>query len=405
MVGRMKPYQHQEDAIVEVESKLSQLGCVYVAGEMRTGKTLVSLLATKTYENVLIITKKKAISQWQDTIESLELTNRTIINYQSVHKISGTFDAVILDESHTNISSFPRPSATAKKVHAMTVGADIIFLSGTPSPESFAQLYHQFYMAHEKSPFARYKDFYSWFDVFGIERSFEIDDRMVVSYKETRSNEVLEAIKPFMVTITQQEADFASEVDIQATYVDAEQQLHLMMNDLIADSRITIADMEIVAKTPLSKMQKIHQLSSGTLKTELVSFDIATHKVDWISENCNNYKKVLILTNYIQEVKLLLKYLPSSTDDLNEFQFGDARYFVGNAKSYCEGTDFSYCDVMVLYSLNFSSAVFQQSVQRLSAKNREDNPTVFVLMTTDSIDEKIFESVRNKQDFTSRYYL
>jgi hypothetical protein len=401
----VKPYPHQVDAIAEVESKLSQLGCVYVAGEMRTGKTLISLLATKHYNNVLIVTKKNAMSGWNETIEATELSNRTIINYQSIHKIEGTFDCIILDESHTNISSFPQMATTAKKVFAMTKNSDVVFLSGTPSPESFAQLYHQFAMAHSKNPFARYKDFYEWFDTFGIEQSFEINDRVVISYKQTKAVEVLEAIKPFIVTLTQHEADFASEVAIQAVYVDAEPMLYEMMKDLKTDSHIAIADMEIVAKTPLSKMQKIHQLSSGTLKTELLSFDVSTHKVDWISSNCNSYKKVLILTNYIQEVKLLLKYLPNTTDDLNEFQFGSKKYFVGNAKSYCEGTDFSYCDVLVLYSLNFSSAVFQQSVQRLSHKLREDNPTVYVLMTANSIDELVFDSVNSKKDFTSRYYL
>jgi len=400
----MKPYPHQESAIVEVESKLSQLGCVYVAGEMRTGKSLVSLLATKHYGSVLVVTKKKAISQWMDTIEAVGLENRTVINYQSVHKIDASFDAVILDESHTNISAFPKLSTTARKVHATTTGADVVFLSGTPSPESYSQLYHQFYMAHNNSPFSGYKDFYSWFDTYGIEESFEVNDRVITSYKSTKVSQVLEAIKPFIVTITQSEADFASEVAIEPVYVEAEQQLHDMMEDLKTDSEITIADIAVKAKTPLSKMQKIHQLSSGTLKTEVGSFDISAHKVHWISSNCTSYKKVLILTNYIQEVKLLLKYLPNSTDDLNEFQFGEARYFVGNAKSYCEGTDFSYCDVMVLYSLNFSSAVFQQSVQRLSSKTREDDPRVFVLMTTNSIDESVFSAVKMKQDFTTRYY-
>ena len=401
----MKPYPHQEKSIAEVAEKLSQLGCVFVAGEMRTGKTLISLLATKHYNNVLIITKKNAISGWLETIEATKLQNRTVINYQSVHKVEGIFDCVILDESHTNISSFPQMSSTARKVFAVTKGADVVFLSGTPSPESFSQLYHQFAMSHSKSPFAKYKDFYEWFDVFGVEQSFEVDDRIVYNYKETRAKEVLEVIKPFIVTLTQAEADFASEIAVSAVYVDAEEALYEMMEDLKLFGSIAISDMTIEAKTPLSKMQKIHQLSSGTLKTELGSFDISTHKVDWINSNCNNYKKVLVLTNYVQEVKLLLKYLPSSTNDLNEFQFGDAGYFVGNAKSYCEGTDFSYCDALVLYSLNFSSAVFQQSVQRLSHKLRKDNPTVFVLMTTNSIDDQVFRAVKSKEDFTSRYFL
>ena len=63
---------------------------VYLAMEVRTGKTLTSLSISKTLavSNVLFITKKKAISSIQDDYNLLNPDfSINIINYESLHKI------------------------------------------------------------------------------------------------------------------------------------------------------------------------------------------------------------------------------------------------------------------------------------------------------------------------------
>ena len=38
-----------------------------------------------------------------------------VINYESLHKIEGSFDLVVLDEAHS-LGAFPKPSKRAKQV-------------------------------------------------------------------------------------------------------------------------------------------------------------------------------------------------------------------------------------------------------------------------------------------------
>ena len=88
---------------------------VYLAMEVRTGKTLTSLSICKTLavSNVLFITKKKAISSIQDDYDLLNPDfSITIINYESLHKIECCpYDVIICDMilQHCYIS-YPTPT-------------------------------------------------------------------------------------------------------------------------------------------------------------------------------------------------------------------------------------------------------------------------------------------------------
>ena len=86
-----------------------------------------------------------------------------VINYESLHKVEGIFDLVILDEAHS-MGAFPKPSKRAKQVKEMLVtykNPDVILLSGTPTPESYSQMYHQVY-GIKGNPFASFVNFYKF---------------------------------------------------------------------------------------------------------------------------------------------------------------------------------------------------------------------------------------------------
>ena len=77
---------------------------LYLAMEVRTGKTLTSLgICQNLYINkVLFITKKKAISSIENDYELLNPNfELQVINYESLHKIKQTgWDVVVCDEAH-----------------------------------------------------------------------------------------------------------------------------------------------------------------------------------------------------------------------------------------------------------------------------------------------------------------
>ena len=92
---------YQERLSNEVAAKLGEHKIAILNAEVRTGKTHVALSVASKYNNVLFITKKKAISSIEDDYKTAGHSfNITVINYESLHKVSGVFDLVICDESH-----------------------------------------------------------------------------------------------------------------------------------------------------------------------------------------------------------------------------------------------------------------------------------------------------------------
>jgi hypothetical protein len=148
---------------------LKSKGIVYYALEVRLGKTSVSLETARLFgaKRVLFLTKKKAISSIESDYINFGYDKHFelfVHNDESMHKIDGKFDLVIHDEHH-RFGSFPKPSLGAKTFKKMFAGLPMIFLSGTMSPESYSQLYHQFWVSNA-SPFRKYTNFYKWANDF-----------------------------------------------------------------------------------------------------------------------------------------------------------------------------------------------------------------------------------------------
>jgi len=100
---KFRDYQH--DIIRKGTDIITKYGFVYLAMEVRTGKTLTSLgIAEKISSiNVLFLTKKKAISSIQKDYELLDPPyHLTVTNYENLHKIDRTdWDLIICDEAHS----------------------------------------------------------------------------------------------------------------------------------------------------------------------------------------------------------------------------------------------------------------------------------------------------------------
>ena len=109
----MKFRDYQSSIIYKGTEILENHGLLYLAMEVRTGKTLTSLGICEKIgaKRVLFITKKKAISSIENDYNMLNPSfDIEVINYESVHKIDYIFkpDVIIADEAHS-LGAFPKP--------------------------------------------------------------------------------------------------------------------------------------------------------------------------------------------------------------------------------------------------------------------------------------------------------
>ena len=112
---------YQKDIINKGVDILTDKGFLYLAMEVRTGKTLTSLgIVSRINDetnNVLFLTKKKAISSIESDYELLNPSYTLhVTNYESMHKCPDVmWDVIICDEAH-GLGALPKPNRRAKQV-------------------------------------------------------------------------------------------------------------------------------------------------------------------------------------------------------------------------------------------------------------------------------------------------
>ncbi len=138
--------EHQVEGAAWALNTIRVHGLAYLGWQERTRKTGTALLTVENSaaKSCLIVTKKKALPGWQEHFDNLDLHKAyTIINYESVHKITGSFDFIILDEAHHAISSMPKPSLAWRRISKLTKLKPILYLSATPYAEHLGLIFHQ----------------------------------------------------------------------------------------------------------------------------------------------------------------------------------------------------------------------------------------------------------------------
>lgn len=160
--------KYQNNIAIQAAYKLVAFGCCYLSMECRTGKTITALSAADNFDaqSVLFITKLKAIPSIKADYEALKPVSfqLDVINYESAHKAKGKYDLVIIDEAHS-LGAYPKPSKRTQEIKSICERLPVLYLSGTPSPESYSQLYYQFWVC-DSSPWKEYKTFYKWAKVY-----------------------------------------------------------------------------------------------------------------------------------------------------------------------------------------------------------------------------------------------
>jgi len=398
---------YQKEIIKKGVNIINKYSFLYLAMQVRTGKTLTSLGIAEAMgcRNLLFITKKKAISSIEDDVSKLCPSYVTFIrNYESLHKLPDKvqFDFIIVDEAHS-IGAYPKPSGRSKKVAELIRKHRplVILMSGTPTPESYSQMYHQVY-GILKNPFKNFRNFYRFADVYVNKKQRVINGRTINNYDDGKMD-IVNKMKPYTINYTQQEAGFDSSVEEEVLWVRPNPIVEEYVKELKKDLVITIDDKYVLADTPVKLMQKTHQLCSGTVKFEDKSATVIdTFKAQFIKDYFKG-KKIGIFYKFKAELDALKTVFGDNLcTEIHEFDNTDKNIAL-QIVSGREGTKLSKAKYLVFYNIDFSATSYWQARDRMTTKDRKHNK-IYWIFSIGGIEKDIYKSVTNKKDYTLKHF-
>jgi len=381
---------------------------VYISAEVRTGKSLMALETAKLFgaNKVLFLTKKKAISSIVGDYNDFNYAQHfslEVMNDESMHKLLGDYDLVIHDEHH-RFGAFPKPGTNTKQFKSLYGHLPMIFLSGTMSPESYSQIYHQFWVS-KFSPFRQYINFYKWANDFVNIKLRNLGYAQVKDYSDANYDKIYPIIKPYIITFTQEQSGFTTQVIEHIIPVDMQPVTYNVINRLKRDLVVTAQDGRVIlADTGVKLQQKVHQLGSGTIKFEDGTSKIIDYsKANVIKERFSEYK-IGIFYKYKEEFNMLKEVFGDKlTTELDEFNQTD-KWIAYQYLSGREGINLSKADYLVMFSIDFSATTYFQARDRMTTKDRLKNE-IFWLLSTKTIDSKIYKAVMSKKNYTTKLFL
>lgn len=401
----MKLRQYQIDIADKASGVLSVFGYVYLAMQVRTGKTVTAIQTAINVgsKSILFVTKKKAISSIEKDSKAMGVP-MIVTNYESLHKVDRRdFDCMILDEAHS-IGAFPKPSGRAKAIsdlYKSLRSPNVIFLSGTPSPESYSQMYHQLYFLKD-GPYSLYKNFYKWAADYVMIKQRWIGGMPHNDYSDALKSKVEESVSEFTINYTQQEAGFESSVEEEVLYVDI--AINNIIEKLKKDMVIVGKQETILADTGAKMMQKLHQLHSGTCIFESGNSGVLDLSKAWFIIERFKGEKIAIFYKFKAELEAIIDAYGKDniTTDLDEFNSTD-KCIALQIVSGREGISLKNAKYIVFYNIDFSATSYWQARDRMTTMDRKHNK-IFWVFSKGGIEDKIYKVVNKKKNYTLSHF-
>jgi len=388
----MELYPHQIKVSQQIQDKITNLELAVLQAPERSGKTLATIDAIENIpgiNNALWITKKAAISGIKSDLQLYDAQkNYTVINYESIHKIDKAFDLIILDEFHYAISAYPKTPAKAKIIRERWFNTPKILISATPAPESASQWFHPLWLcaAH---PFSKYKSFYKWAKAGYVTiKQRHIFGRIINDYSNAKS-QVLDEVKEYLIQLDRKELGFKYEPEIVQHYVPLSEETQSNLNKF----KISRVIDDYFADTPLKLINGLYQLECGAVKVGDEYIDMGNREyINYIKQHWGDTKDLAIMTRWVGQRQIFKQAFKNA--------------LILSSHSHAEGIELSHIEHLVIASMDYSTARFQQRNARQASAKRQTPIKVHILMARGWVSEAVFNAVAQKhQDFKARMFL
>lgn len=414
----MSLYPHQENVLQQTEC----YNKVAYYLDMGLGKTYCGSYKATSYKiPILIICPKSLITQWIEHFNSVhddytcyDLTKKKqleifmtsnnnlkcgVINYESAWRKSELLKlkdfTLMLDESQAISNNTSKQTKGIMKLNF----TNLVLLSGTPcSNARYDKLYTQMKLLGLHMNKRSYEDRYCNF--FDMEKSgvkFRVLSK-TNPYKNV--DELKETMKSlgcvFMKT------DEVLELPEQR-FINVWIQPSKDYKTFIKDGYVDCGDYEYLSSNPATDMLYQRQLCNSKEKIEMVRTLVESTE-DRIIIFYNFNSELKLLQQLISKLKRPISYVNGSVKNLNCYNNNSDSVTLVQYQSGSSGVNLQKASKMIYYSPPIKSDFFEQSKKRIHRIGQDNKCTYWKLITKDSIELKIYQTLSRKQDYTDELF-
>lgn len=406
----MNLYSHQTRALKE--TKPFNRTAYYL--DMGLGKTFVGSEKLKELNanNNLVICQKSKLSDWYEHFKTYYDYNTliynkphtipqhsvVIINYDLVWRRPELLTTLkdftlMLDES----SLIQNEKSNRSKFILKMKPTNVILLSGTPTGGKYEQLWSQLkLLGWNISKTLYWNEFVKFIkiDVGG----FPI--KKVTGYKNV--DRLKEKLCTHGAIFMKSEEVFQLPKQIENIIkVDNTKEYKKFRRDRL----IKIGNAELVGDTSLTKMLYLRQLSSqyNNNKTAAI-MDLLESTNDRVIIFYNFDKELEILQDICFKLNRPVSTINGHEKDLKNFTECNDCVLLGQYQAAAMGLNLQLSNKIIYFSLPLQSELFEQSKKRIHRIGQDRSCFYWYLITKNSIEEQIFQTLKQRRDYTNKLF-
>lgn len=409
MLTMIKLLQHQEEALKLTKDK-NKVAYYY---DMGLGKTFIGSEKLKALNaNInLIICQKSKLTDWYEHFKTYYPQYNTkiyknandlkadvlIINYDLVWRRSELLNlkdfTLMLDES----SCIKNEKSNRTKFILKMKPTNVILLSGTPTGGKYEELYSQCKLLGWKISKKAFWETYIETKKMDI-NGFNVP--IVIGYKNV--DRLKDKLREHGAVFkkTEEVLDLPEQIDNVVKVESTKEYKKFKKNRVIE-----IEGKELVGDTTLTKLLYQRQLASQYNSNK-------TTKLRDLLESTND--RVIVFYNFKEELEKIedmcirmerpISVVNGQNKDLKAYENESNSITLIQYQAGAMGLNLQKSNKIIYFSLPLSSELFEQSKKRIHRIGQKKSCMYYYLITENTIEEKIFEVLSMRKDFTNKLF-
>ena len=382
----IKLYKHQKEVLQQTEHHNK---CAYYL-DMGLGKTYVgSYKATSYNKPILIVCPKSLISQWVEQFDNVHP------NYGCYELLKLKGFTLMLDESQ----AISNPTSKQTKGVTKLKFDNLILLSGTPcSNARYDKLYTQLKMLGLHMNKRSYEDRYCNF--FEMEKA-GVKFRVLSKNNPYKNVDELKSIMHDLGCVSMK-TDEVLELPPQR-FIDVSVPTNKYYKTFVKDGYVDCGNIEYISSSPTTDMLYQRQLCNSKEKIEMVKTLLESTEdrvIIFYNFNC----ELDLLQQLVLKLKRPLSFVNGSQKNLNCYNKNDDSVTLVQYQSGSSGVNLQLSNKIIYYSPPVKSDFFEQSKKRIHRIGQDSRCTYWKLITKGSIEERIYNTLDLKRDYTEELF-